>query len=148
MASLSRIERVVHLQSVELFAHCSAEQMVRMASIARERRLHAGERLWTASDPADDLVCLVDGAVRLDGTDGEQLVEAPATVGVREILADEPRADDAEAVRDTVALVFDGDDLFDLLSNNIEIVKALFRQLLGGARATRGTPTREEVPVA
>ncbi|MEM8929539.1 MAG: cyclic nucleotide-binding domain-containing protein [Acidobacteriota bacterium] len=131
MASLSRIERVVHLQSVDLFAHCSAEHMVRMASIASERRLRPGDRLWAANDPAENLVCLVDGSVRLEGSAGVRHLEAPATLGAREILADEPRADEVVASRDTVALIFDGDDLFDLLSNDIEIVKALFRQLLG-----------------
>lgn len=137
MASLSRIERVVHLQSVDLFAHCSAEQMVRMASIASERRLRAGDALWSANDPAENLFCLIEGAVHLGPPADGRRVEAPATVGVRELLADEPRARDAAAATDLVALVFDGDDLFDLLSNNIEIVKALFRQLLR-PEATKG----------
>ncbi len=36
----------------------------------------------------------------------------------------------ARAVSDTLLLAMDGEDFFDLLSNNIEIVKALFRQFL------------------
>ena len=138
---------VVHLQSVDLFAYCTAEQMVRMASIATVRTFSAGECLYAARDSAESLFCLVEGAVELrspshrEGVASERpnvdsdpsvhrRVEPPGTFGAREILGDEPRRWSAIAVTDGLSLCFDADDLFDLLSNNIEIVKALFRQLL------------------
>lgn len=146
MSKLTRIQMVVHLQSVDLFAYCTAEQMVRMASIARVRSFRAGECLYAISDPAESLFCLVEGSVELrsaerpdspstgKGSNGEgsdwRRVEPPGTFGAREILGDEPRRWSAVARSDGLALCFDADDLFDLLSNNIEIVKALFRQLL------------------
>lgn len=152
---------VVHLQTVDLFAYCTAEQMVRMASIARVRPFRAGDRLYVVDDPPEGLFCLVEGKVELrpptalpdvavaNGLDASEpaapssafgpdaaprIVEPPASFGVREILGDEPRLRSAEALSDGLALYFDADDLFDLLSNNIEIVKALFRQLLRSPR--------------
>jgi CRP-like cAMP-binding protein len=123
---------VVYLQAVDLFTYCTAEQMVRIASIAQQQDFAAGESVYTASDPADAMYCVAEGCVGLSGADGEERrrVGSKEIFGVAEILSDRLRGDDAKALEDTVALVVDAEDFFDLLSNNIEIVKALFRQLL------------------
>lgn len=127
------------LQGVELFADCSAEQTVRLASIARQRSFASGERIYTTGEPADALYCVVDGRVRLADREEEEsetpraperCVGPHGTFGVEEILSDRLRRDEARAEVETSALVLDADDFFDLLSNNIEIVKALFRRLL------------------
>ena len=130
MSKLTRIETVVHLQSVELFTYCSAEQVVRMASIAQPRQFAKGERIYSVDDAAESLFCLIEGQVELQGKFESRRVMPPGTFGAREILSDFARTEHATAVEDCEILVFDGDDFFDLLSNNIEIVKALFRQLL------------------
>lgn len=130
MSKLTRIEIVIHLQSVGLFTHCTAEQTVRMASIVRQQLFPSGRRIYSIDDPADCLFCIVDGSVELKGRQGKRRVGAPQTFGVREILSDHPRAEHATALEDCEMLVFDSDDFFDLLSNNISIVKALFRRLL------------------
>jgi len=137
MSKLTRIEMVVHLQSVELFAYCSAEQVVRMASIARQQRYVPGERIYSIDEPAERLYCIVRGGVELEGLDGQRRVESTGTFGAREILSDHPRAERATALEACEMLEIDSDDLFDLLSNNIEIVKALFRRLL---RPSDGQP--------
>ena len=138
MSTLTRIETVMHLQSVELCTYCSAEQVVRMASIARPQQFARRECIYSVDDVAESLFCLVQGQVELKGKDGSRRVSPPGTFGAREILSDFARAENATALEDCDILVFDGDDFFDLLSNNIEIVKALFRQLLRPehARAT------------
>jgi CRP-like cAMP-binding protein len=77
------------------------------------------------------MYCIAEGAVALIDPDGDELRRGPKEIfGVEEILSDRLRGRTARAVEDTVALVVDAEDFFDLLSNNIEIVKALFRQLL------------------
>ena len=121
---------IVHLQSVSLFTYCTAEQVVRMASIAQQRLYAREQRIYSIDDPAEDLFCLVRGSVELKGRQARRHLEAPETFGVREILSDHPRAEQATAREDTEMLIFHSDDLFDLLSNNIGIVKALFRRLL------------------
>lgn len=131
MTPLTRIQMVVYLQGVDLFSHCSAEQMVRIANIARQRQFASGERIYSTNDPPEALYCVIDGEVGLRGsTHGSRTVRRGQTFGVREILSDRLRHSDAWAESDTVAALIDAEDFFDLLSNNIEIVKALFRQLL------------------
>ena len=121
---------VVYLQAGELFTYCTAEQMVRIASIARQRNFVAGEEIYSANDPAESMYCIAEGAVTLAHPDGERHLGPKEIFGVEEILSDRLRGEAARAREDTVALAVDAEDFFDLLSNNIEIVKALFRQLL------------------
>ncbi|MDA8016294.1 MAG: cyclic nucleotide-binding domain-containing protein [Thermoanaerobaculia bacterium] len=130
MKRLSRIEMVMHLQAVDVFSYCSAEQVVRLAEIGRQRDLSAGEVLYRRGDPPDVMYCIFDGGMELESDDGNRSLTAPSTFGVREILSDRRRSEDARARQRTILLAFDAEDLFDLLSNNIEIVKALFRRLL------------------
>ena len=131
MTTLTRIQMVVYLQAVDLFTYCNAEQMVRIAGIARQKNLDPGERVYFINDPAEAMYCVVEGAVRLrDASGGERRIDARGTFGVREILSDRLRREEARAETATMALVIDAEDFFDLLSNNVEIVKALFRQLL------------------
>ncbi len=131
MTTLTRIQMVVYLQAVDLFTYCNAEQMVRIADIVRQESFAEGERIYAVNDPADAMFCVVKGAVGLRSDSGaERRVASRETFGANEILSDRLRGEEAWAERPTMALVIDAEDLFDLLSNNVEIVKALFRQLL------------------
>ena len=132
MSELASIEKVVFLESVVLFSYCTADELVRIAAIANERRFKTGEVLYRASEPADALYCVVNGEISVDGGDGERRTVAPTgPLGVGEILSGRLRRGTATATRDTLVLAIDAEDFFDLLSNNIDIVKSLFRILLG-----------------
>lgn len=131
---MTAIEKVIALHGIEPFSLCRAEEALRLASIAEERSFLSGQVMFRADDAGDACYCLVDGSVTLAGPDGStRVVHAPAAVGLVEILSGRRRAATAtvtspDGVR---ALAIEAEDLFDLLSNNIEIVKSLFRALLG-----------------
>lgn len=138
-APLTRIERVLLLQGISLFKFCSAEEIVRIASIAAQATFAAGEQVYRNTDPAAALYCVVEGEVVLEHGDGsEDLVKAGDTFGVLEILSGRLRQAAARAVTDTRALRIEADDFFDLLSNNVEIVRALFREVLDENRPRNG----------
>ena len=131
MTTLTRIQKVVSLQGVDLFTYCNAEQMMRIAGIVRQRSFAEGEQIYAEGDPAEAMYCVVEGAVGLRSAAGdERRIASREIFGAREILSDRLRGDEAWAERATTVLAIDAEDLFDLLSNNVEIVKALFRQLL------------------
>ena len=131
MKSLAQIEKVMLLRSVDLFSHCTAEEIIRIAAIAGERRFESGEEIYETNDPPDAIYCVVQGQVDLRSNNGDQeRLGAQETFGVREILSGRLRTVDATAAQPTVALAINADDFFDLLSNNIDIVKALFREIL------------------
>lgn len=132
---LSAIEKVMFLRGVEPFSSCRAEEAMRLAAIAGERSFESGEPIYTADAQADTCLCLVEGRVALAGPDGAtRVVEAPATLGLVEILSGRRRAETATVTspEGARALTIEAEDLFELFSNNIEIVKTLFRALLGG----------------
>jgi len=134
LSDLAQIEAVVFLQSVDLFSFCKAEEVLRISSIARERRFPAGEQVFREGDQADLLYCVVQGMVKLEGPDGSSWTAGPlATFGFKEILSGRLRTENATTASETLVLAIEAEDFFDLLSHNIEIVKALFRQLLRDA---------------
>lgn len=130
-AELARIEAVVALQGMDLLAHCKAEEILRIAAIANERSFTAGEVIFRPLEPAERLFCVVRGRVRLVGADGAAGEVGPLqTFGVLAILSGRLRSKEATALQDTLTLTVEAEDLFDLLSNNIEVTRALFRYLL------------------
>lgn len=131
MPELARIEAVVFLQSVDLFSHCKAEEVLRIAAISDEEIFPAGAEIYRPDDPAQALYCVVRGAVRLEAADGGREIVGPLqTFGVLDILSGRLRTERAVAEGETLVLRIRADDLFDLLANNIEIVRALFRHVI------------------
>lgn len=130
MAELAGIETVLFLQSIDLFRFCTAEQILRLAAISHEQRFMEGESIFETDDPASVLFCVVQGRVALDSADGSELIGPLGTFGVEEILCGRLRTRSARAASETLVLAMHAEDFFDLLANNIEIVKALFRRFL------------------
>jgi len=128
---LAQIEKVVFLQSADLFAFCKAEQILHLASIARERVYAEGEAIFEPGQPAGELHCVVRGLVRLNNDAGKSQVGPLQAFGVRDVLTGRLRTGTAMAGAETLVLSIDTDDFFDLLANDVEIVKAIFRQCLG-----------------
>lgn len=131
MPELARIETVVFLQSVDLFSYCKAEEVLRIAAIAQERAFDDGEKIYGVNDPSDTLFCVVRGLVKADSAHGGSQIFPPlSTFGAIDILRGRLRTDTAMSNGASLLLAIDSDDFFDLLSNNIDIVKALFRHLI------------------
>ncbi len=130
MSNLAQIERVLFLQDVELFSHCEAAQIMRIAAIADEREFAAGEAVFSINDPSDAIHCVVRGSVAVSNADqAEGNAPAGTAFGVFDLLSGRLRTLNAVAETDTLTLAIDADDFFDLLSNNIGIVRALARFL-------------------
>ena len=138
MSELPRIETVLFLQGVDFFSSCSAEQILRISAIVQQRRLAAGEKVYSAGEQAEELYCVVEGAVGTVDGGGTQRVGPGETFGVSEILSGRLRSHEAVAEEDSLVLEIAADDFFDLLSHNIEIVKALFRRILERRDAQEG----------
>jgi CRP-like cAMP-binding protein len=133
VSKLTSIEKVVFLESVVLFSYCTADELVRIEAIAEERRLDGGEVLYRADDPADALYCVVSGEISIEGSNGQRRAAGPtAPFGVSEILSGRLHQGTATATQESLLLAIGAEDFFDLLSNNIEIVKSLFRIALDG----------------
>jgi hypothetical protein len=131
MGPMAQIEMMVFLQGVDLFAHCNAEEVLRLAAIASEQSYDKGSVIFRRDDPADSLYCVVEGRVGLDvNGDAGPVIGANGRFGVLDILSGRTRLAEATALTDVRLLVVEAEDFFDLLSNNIEIVRALFQTVI------------------
>jgi CRP-like cAMP-binding protein len=131
MPELARIESVVVLQSVDFFSACTAEEVLRIAAIAHERVIAPGEELFGEREPAETLYCVVRGEIEILGRDGRiDKAGALETVGLFDLLSGRLHSGTAVARSQALLLAIPADDFFDLLSNNIELVKSLFRHLI------------------
>ncbi len=135
----ARIEIVMLLQQIDLFRFCSAREILRIAEIARTETFEEGALIYEANCEPLAIYCVVDGLATVEEAHGGSLeVRAGEPFGVREVLSGRLRRGSARAVSRTTALVLEADDFFDLLSNNIEIVKGLFRRILQDRRWRSG----------
>jgi len=130
MSELPRIETVLFLQSVDFFSACTAEQILRISAIVHQRQLATGEQIYSAGEEAGELYCVVEGAVGTGNGARSRRAGPGETFGVVEILSGRLRSHAAVAEEDSLVLEITAEDFFDLLSHNIEIVKALFRRIL------------------
>jgi CRP-like cAMP-binding protein len=139
LTALPQIEKVLLLRGASLFSHCNAEAVVRIASIAVERRFEPGEDIYAVGDAADAIYFVVSGSVAVEQSDdGTRSLGPRETFGVQEILSGRLRGARARAIEPTVTLAIEAEDFFDLLSHDIEIVKALFREVLAERAARNG----------
>jgi CRP-like cAMP-binding protein len=139
LTALPQIEKVLLLRGASLFHHCNAEAVVRIASIAAERRFEPGEDIYAIGDAADAIYFVVSGKVGVELTDdGSRSLGPRETFGVQEILSGRLRGARARALEPTVTLAIEAEDFFDLLSHDIEIVKALFREVMAERDSNNG----------
>jgi hypothetical protein len=131
VSMMTRIEMVMFLQGVDLFSFCNAEQVLRLAGIAEVQEFDEGQTIYRRNEPAGALYCVLEGDVVLEGRDDQvsDAIRTGETFGVLDILSEHLRPATATARTGARVLVIDAEDFFDLLSHNIEIVKALFRKL-------------------
>lgn len=130
MKPMARIEVVLFLREIAFLRFCKAEDILSIAAIAREETFSPSETIYRENDPAHTLYCVIEGQVCLEKEDLQTVIIDPKeSFGFLEILSDRLRYHTAVAGSEVRVLAIDADDFFDLLSNNIEIVKALFRQI-------------------
>jgi len=127
---LQPIERVLLLQGSPLLQHATGEQLLRLATIAREVPLTDGTVLFGESE---------NPAIYAPIT-GELLVEAPGEapmslhpgdiVGIYETLAAVPAGVKVTVAKSGTALRIERRELFSLLADNIDLLQGLFSALL------------------
>lgn len=134
---MSAHDALVHLLAgVPILAGAPAGALERLARSARTQRLAAGEQLFAAGDPPDNLAVVVAGRVAvLADRDGTPVllrhVGRGGAVGELSLLTGEPRSAAVVARRDTVLAVVDGHDFDALLARQPTVARSLARVLAG-----------------
>jgi len=128
------LQRALHLRSLDLFGDLGAHELALLASVMRERWLRRGDVLHPDGQWVEAAHVLVEGRVRLEETGQVRArIEAPAGVGLVELLAQAESPTRAVADTKVLALAIDGSAFFDMLEDHFAIFlqmrSALGRQL-------------------
>ncbi len=125
------IERVLLLQGIDLFADVTTEQLSFLAAIAEEMTFDPGRVIYNEGDAPDGLYAVISGAVRMKRNgEGIDTIGGNGAFGVWALFDDEPRLTTAEAKEESQVLFVSREAFYDLLSDNVDIVEGLFKQLV------------------
>jgi CRP/FNR family cyclic AMP-dependent transcriptional regulator len=130
------IEKVIFLQSVDVFSRVPTGQLAALAAIAEEIRIMKNEVVYRENDAPDALYLVLEGEVKLHRDDREIAVAgAEEAFGAWALFDDEPRVVQATALTDMRLLRIDKDDFYDLLADNIEVTQSILKSMVKRLRA-------------
>jgi CRP-like cAMP-binding protein len=117
---------------LEVFSQASVEELYSLASIAQEVDFAPQQVVFHEEDIGDAFYLIVSGRIEcLSEARGVHKSFGPGeAVGLYSVLTREPRHAVAKAVEDTFALSLGAEDLYSLLSNNMEIVASIFKHFI------------------
>ncbi|HSF17444.1 MAG TPA: cyclic nucleotide-binding domain-containing protein [Vicinamibacteria bacterium] len=122
------------LRQIPLFGLSSVDELFRISMIARQVRYDENVVVQERGARAEYIQVLVQGRLRIAGTDGEgHILSPPAMLGFQEVLTGTTLRDTATTELASVALVMPAEDFRELLSANIELAQGVFRMLLDSA---------------
>ena len=160
MASLTRIEKMMLIRQVPIFAKLDADDLEELATIVEEARLEPNHTLFKEGDVGDAVYLIVKGSVRIfvGGFDGRPEtvindVGAGACIGEMAVLDASPRSASVRGLERTRALRVPGEGFKRLLSERPEMSEAIVAELVHRMRGlmaqTTGTGrTTMSMPVA
>jgi CRP-like cAMP-binding protein len=87
--------------------------------------------IYSEGDPPDGLYAVISGTVRMKRSgEGIDTIGVNGAFGVWALFDDEPRLTTAEAKEEAQVLFVSREAFYDLLSDNVDIVEGLFKQLV------------------
>ncbi|HKL16569.1 MAG TPA: Crp/Fnr family transcriptional regulator [Balneolaceae bacterium] len=122
------IERVIFLQSIELFADIPSEQLAQIAGITDYFTLSKNELLFSKGEKSQHLYLLINGTVSIT-RNGEKNKEfdGPEALGVWGFFDDGDRLLTITCSADCQFLRIDRLDFFDLLEDRVHLSRGLLK---------------------
>jgi CRP/FNR family cyclic AMP-dependent transcriptional regulator len=126
---LSMLRKAELIRGVEIFSQATVEELYRLAGLARVVEFTPSGVIFGENDFGDSFYVLVDGSVELacEAKKTRAVAGPGEAIGLYSVLTREPRRATATALEPTVALAIAAEDLFTVLSNNMEILVSIFK---------------------
>ncbi len=139
--TLTTLRKADLIRGVEVFSQATVDELYRLAGLARIVEFGAGAVIFGENDIGDTFYVLVEGSAELtsETKKGRRMVGPGEALGLYSVLTREPRCATATVLEPTTALAITGEDLYTLLSNNMEIVVSIFRHFV--SKLDLGGPT-------
>ncbi len=129
---MTALQKAEFLRRFEPFSHATVEELLRLATIAKEVPFAPGDVLLLEGERAEALYLIVEGEVEASrlGQREKFTVGRGTPVGGFAVLARDPQPFTVRAVTEGFVLKLDAEELYDMLSHNVEIVFSIFRMLV------------------
>jgi CRP-like cAMP-binding protein len=129
---LTTLGKAELIRALDLFSQASVEQLYRLATIAQEADFAAGQTIFREEAISDAFHLLVQGKVEQASEKRNiwEVLGPGEAVGLYSVLTREPSYATAIALEDTFAISIGAEDLYNLLSNNMEIVVSIFKHFV------------------
>jgi len=129
---LTTLGKAELIRALDLFSQASVEELYRLAGIAEEAGFTAGQTIFREDDIGDAFYLLVQGEVEhaSERRNIKEILGPGEAVGLYSVLTREPRYATARALQDTFAISIGAEDLYNVLSNNMEIVVSIFKHIV------------------
>ncbi len=127
---LMTIEKVIILKSVNIFSDIPDDALAQLSYRVKEIEAKAGDAIIKAGELGTSMYIVVNGKLRVHNEE-----EEIATLNEREVFGElaaldpEPRAASITALEDTLLFEIDGDPLYELMSEHMEISHAIIHVL-------------------
>ncbi|MBI2504139.1 MAG: Crp/Fnr family transcriptional regulator [Candidatus Latescibacteria bacterium] len=127
---MTPVEKALLLHGTDVFRETSSEVLAEVGAVADEMRVEGGMVIFSENEPADAFYAVVSGRVQLSQGGREIKTVGPGEVfGVWAAFDGEPRVVTATAIEDVSALKIAYEDFHDLLLDNMEIGRGIFKVL-------------------
>jgi CRP-like cAMP-binding protein len=134
--TLTAIEKVIFLKSVDIFKHASIEELGGVAALTKDVHFEPGETIFREGEPVDAIYLILKGRVAVEGN-GKVVREVgeKQALGTVAALDRNPAIHTVKAIDAVYALKLNAQDFDDILSLDFELVRAIFRALCRMIRA-------------
>jgi CRP-like cAMP-binding protein len=140
--TLTAIEKVIFLKSVDIFKHATVEELGSVAALTQEVYFQPGETIYREGEPVDAIYFVLKGRVVVERI-GQRMREVgeKQALGTVAALDRNPAVHTVKAIDPVRALKLNAQDFDDILSLDFELVQAVFRalcRLIREAQSSRG----------
>jgi CRP-like cAMP-binding protein len=134
--TLTAIEKVIFLKSLDIFKHATIEELGGVAALTEEVHFEPGETIFREGEPVDAIYLVLKGRVAVEGN-GQVVREVgeKQAFGTVAALDRNPAIHTVKAIDAVYALKLNAQDFDDILSLDFELVRAIFRALCRMIRA-------------
>jgi len=131
-------ERTTRLRRVELFGDLSGTVLARVVPKLENIELRAGEDVIRKGDEGDGMFVILDGSVRVHD-DGLELarLQTDKVFGEFTVLQRQPRTASVTTLEATRLLRFAQEDLYELMSEEVAVARAMIRVILRRLRSNK-----------
>jgi len=141
--TLTTIEKVIFLKSVDIFDRAAVEKLGSVAALTDEIHFSAGETIIDEAEPADAIYFILKGRVSVEKHDERlRMVGEKEAFGTVAALDFGPAVHTLKAIEPVHALKLNAQDFHDILSLDFELVQAVFRALCRLIREAQSMPPR------